>query len=126
MLQANSLARINVCCCSGGSAAGGISITPAFTVLQQLAAAAAGGATPQLPILLLWSFRHAVELELLCPPLLALAATLRLQLTTRLFYTGEPSPTYFRQTYCHGCSTAAAYAADTRSTAGKDSANAVA
>jgi hypothetical protein len=61
-----------------------------MAVLQQLAAAAAaGGCTPQLPILLLWSFRSSSELELLCPPLLALARGLGLQLTPRLFYTGE-------------------------------------
>ncbi|KAF6254932.1 hypothetical protein COO60DRAFT_273403 [Scenedesmus sp. NREL 46B-D3] len=66
--------------------AGGISITPAFTVLQQLAAA--GSSSSRLPVLLIWAFRHAQELELLCPPLLAMAGALRLQLTTQLFYTG--------------------------------------
>jgi hypothetical protein len=59
-----------------------------MAVLQELAATQDGC---QLPILLLWSFRHAVELELLCPPLLALARGLGLQLTARLFYTGEDS-----------------------------------
>ncbi|WIA40884.1 hypothetical protein OEZ86_004547 [Tetradesmus obliquus] len=64
--------------------AGGVSITPAMAVLQELAASSA----PQKPVLLLWSFRQRHELELLCPPLLALAGALRLSLTTRLFYTG--------------------------------------
>jgi hypothetical protein len=39
-------------------------------------------------VLLVWSFRHVEELQLLCPPLLAMAAALQMQLTTRLFYTG--------------------------------------
>uniref|UniRef100_A0A383W8R5 Ferric oxidoreductase domain-containing protein n=1 Tax=Tetradesmus obliquus TaxID=3088 RepID=A0A383W8R5_TETOB len=67
--------------------AGGVSITPAMAVLQELAASSA----PQKPVLLLWSFRQRHELELLCPPLLALAGALRLSLTTRLFYTGPMS-----------------------------------
>jgi hypothetical protein len=54
-------------------------------VLQELAVTQGGH---QLPIMLLWSFRNSSELELLCPPLLALAEALRLQLTPRLFYTG--------------------------------------
>jgi hypothetical protein len=58
-----------------------------MAVLQQLAATRDAS---RLPILLIWSFRHAAELELMCPPLLALARELRLQLTPRLFYTGEP------------------------------------
>jgi hypothetical protein len=70
------------------AATGGISITPAMAVLQELAATQGGR---QLPILLLWSFRSSCELELLCPPLLALARGLGLQLTPRLFYTGEHS-----------------------------------
>ncbi|WIA20574.1 hypothetical protein OEZ85_004963 [Tetradesmus obliquus] len=65
--------------------AGGVSITPAMAVLQELAAGCSPG---RLPVLLLWSFRQRHELELLCPPLLALAGALRLSLTTRLFYTG--------------------------------------
>ncbi|WIA36835.1 hypothetical protein OEZ86_008089 [Tetradesmus obliquus] len=55
-----------------------------MAVLQELAVSAA----PKKPVLLLWSFRQRQELELLCPPLLALAGALRLSLTTRLFYTG--------------------------------------
>ncbi|WIA20668.1 hypothetical protein OEZ85_005043 [Tetradesmus obliquus] len=59
-----------------------------MAVLQELAASAFPN---QLPVLLLWSFRQRHELEMLCPPLLALAGALRLQLTTRLFYTGNAS-----------------------------------
>jgi hypothetical protein len=73
---------------AAAACAGGISITPAMAVLQELAASTSSGSTP-LPVLLVWSFRQAQELQLLCPPLLALAGGLRLQLTTKLFYTGE-------------------------------------
>jgi ferredoxin-NADP reductase len=71
---------------AAAAAAGGISITPAMAVLQELAGTHDGA---QLPVLLIWAFRHGCELELLCPPLLALAGALRLQLTPRLFYIGE-------------------------------------
>jgi hypothetical protein len=68
--------------------AGGVSITPALAVLQQLAAAAASSGVAPLPILLVWSFRHAHELEVLCPLLLTMAHALGLSLTPKLYYTG--------------------------------------
>jgi hypothetical protein len=72
--------------CTG--TAGGVSITPALAVLQQLAAAAASSGAAPLPILLVLSFRHAHELEVLCPLLLTMARALGLSLTPKLYYTG--------------------------------------
>jgi hypothetical protein len=57
-------------------------------VLQQLAAAAARSGAAPLPILLVWSFRHAHELEVLCPLMLTMAHALGLSLTPKLYYTG--------------------------------------
>lgn len=54
---------------------------------MELAAAAA--VTPGLPCLLVWASRSAAELETMGPLVLAMAHALQLQLTTKLFFTGE-------------------------------------
>lgn len=68
---------------------GGNSISSAASVFMELAAAAA--ASPGLPCLLVWASRSAAELETLGPLVLAMAHALQLQLTTKLFFTGEPA-----------------------------------
>lgn len=65
--------------------AGGNGISPATAVLQELAGAASTG----LPTLLVWCCRTAEELEVLGPVVMAMAHTLRLQLTTKFYFTGK-------------------------------------
>jgi hypothetical protein len=50
---------------------------------------AAAAVTPGLPCLLVWASRSAAELETMGPLVLAMAQALQLQLTTKLFFTGE-------------------------------------
>jgi hypothetical protein len=58
-----------------------------MSVLQQLSAS--GIPTKGLPTLLVWSCRMPDELEFLGPRVLAMAQALGLQLTIKLFCTGE-------------------------------------
>lgn len=55
-------------------------------MLQELAAT---GAAPRLPMLLVWCSRSAEELEVMAPLVMAMAEALKLQLTLRLYCTGE-------------------------------------
>eukprot|EP00879_Flechtneria_rotunda_P005830 GHRR01006134.1.p1 GENE.GHRR01006134.1~~GHRR01006134.1.p1 ORF type:complete len:902 (+),score=349.32 GHRR01006134.1:184-2889(+) len=71
-------------------AAGGVGITAALSVLHELASAGLA-ATAGLPTLLIWACRYADELEFLAPRLLAAAQALKLNLTVRLYITGNPA-----------------------------------
>lgn len=67
---------------------GGNGISSAASVFTELAAAAAV-ITPGLPCLLVWASRDSDELQVMAPLVLAMAQALQLQLTVKLFYTGE-------------------------------------